>query len=220
MGKAVKKVVKVAAPIAIGAAIGMALTPAAAGAWGSYGGLGSIGTVGTSAGLFGGISASTALQIGGAGLNLMGNIQQQKYAKKTASAISEQTAASNRADEARNRYNQLLQQRARLDQIRQARINQGQMQASMGGSGLGSSGTSSFTGSVGSIGSQTSANLGAINVAESTGNYITSQNQIAANAGSRAANYQGSMAAWEGMASLGTSIFDRGPQIASIFGQA
>ena len=205
MGKAVKSVVKVAAPIAIGVGVGYAAY--------STGGLGA-------GGLFGGLSNSSLLQIGGAGLNLFGNIQQQKYAKKTATAISRQTEASNKADAARNRYNQLLQEKSKLAEIRNARISQGQNVASMGGSGLGSSGTSSFTGSVGSVGSTVAANLGMINVAESTGDYITGQNQLAANYGTQAANAQGKQSSWNSMASLGDNIFEKGPQIASIFGKA
>jgi hypothetical protein len=202
MGKAVKKVVKVAAPIAIGVGVGYAT-----------GGFGA-------GGFLTNLSPSSVLQIGGAGLNLFGNIQQQKYAKKTAQAISNQTEAANKADAARNRYNQLLQERSKLAQIRQARINQGQNVASMGGSGLGSSGTSSFTGSVGSVGTQVAANLGMINVAQSTGDYITTQNQLAANYGTNAANAQGSQNAWNSMASLGDTLFTKGPQLASIFGKA
>ena len=202
--KAVKKVVKVAAPIAAIAAVGMAT--------GGFG-LPSIGTA------LGSLKASEIISIGGAALGLAGNIQQAKYAKKSAQAVSEQTSSYNKAEEARNRYNALLQERQRLSVIRQARIEQGSILAQTGGSGLGSAGTSSFTGSVGSIGSQTSANLGAINVAQSTGEAISGFNQAAAAAGTRAANYSGQAQGWSQVASLGGSIFDSSDKIGNIVGK-
>lgn len=202
--KAVKKVVKVAAPIAAIAAVG-AVT-------GGFG-LPSIGTA------LGSLGTSEIISIGGAALGLAGNIQQAKYAKKSAQAVSEQTASYNKAEEARNRYNALLQERQRLSVIRQARLEQGNIMAQTGGSGLGSSGTSSFTGSVGSIGTQTSANLGAINVAQSTGEAISGFNQAAAAAGTRAANYSGQAQGWSQVASLGGSIFESSDKIGNIVGK-
>jgi len=206
--KAVKKIVKVAAPIAI-AAVGAYALAGAAPAFGStafWKGASSLGL-------------SELVSIGGAGLGLAGNIQQAKYAKKSAQAVSEQTASYNKAEDARNRYNALLQERQRLSVIRQARLEQGNILAQTGGSGLGSSGTSSFTGSVGSIGSQTSANLGAINVAQSTGEAISGFNQAAAAAGTRAANYSGQSQGWSQVASLGGSIFDSSDKISNIVGK-
>lgn len=216
-----KKVVKKALPIAV--AIGVTYATGgfgagAAGAWGSAGGLGSIGTAGVSGGLFSGLSASTIMQ--GAGLlsNVAGNIQSQKYAKQQSSFQREQVTQQNKAEEARNRYNQLLQKRSRLATIRQGRIQQGQITGSMGA--LGSGGTSAYTGAIGSIGSQTSANLGNINVAQDVGNQITGFNVAAANAGSQANTAGSKSGMWNNVSTLGGTFLSEGKNIASIFGQS
>jgi hypothetical protein len=214
-----KKVVKAAIPIAITVAAAYATggfsTAASAGAWGSAGGMGSIGTAGVSGGLFSGLSASTIMQ--GAGLlsNVAGNIQSQKYASQQSGFQREQVTQQNKAEEARNRYNQLLQKRSRLATIRQGRIQQGQIAGSMGA--LGSGGTSSYTGAVGAIGSQTSANLGNINVAQDVGNQITGFNVAAANAGSQANTAGSKSGMWNNVSTLGGTFLSKGPEIANIF---
>ena len=219
MGKAIKKL----APIAIGIGIGMATggfgTAASAGAWGSAGGLGSIGTAGVSGGLFGGLSASTIMQGAGLLTNVASGIQSQKYADKQNSFQNEQTKQANLAEDARNKYNQLLQKRSRLESIRVGRLEQGRIGAATAGSGLGASGTSSFTGAIGSIGSQTSANLGNINVAQDVGNQISGFNIAGANAGS-AANSAGSKSTmWTNASTLGGTFLENGKGIANIFGK-
>ena len=202
--KAVKRIASVAIPVAAAFAFGNPAAGFQTTAW--WKGVSSLGM-------------SELISIGGAAMGLAGNIQQAKYAKKSAAAVSEQTAAYNKAEDARNRYNALLQERQRLSTIRQARIEQGNIVAQTGGSGLGVSGTSSFTGSVGAIGTQTAANLGAINVAQSTGDAITGFNKAAAAAGTRAANYSGQAQGWSQVASLGGSIFDNADKISNLVGK-
>jgi hypothetical protein len=216
-----KKVVKKALPIAL--AIGVTYATGgfgagAAGAWGSAGGLGSIGTAGVSSGLFSGMTLGTAIQ--GAGLlsNVASSIQSKKYAKQQNRFNREQVAQQNKADLARNRYNQLLQKRSRLATIRQGRIQQGQIAGSMGA--LGSGGTSAYTGSIGSIGTQTAANLGNINVAQDVGNQITGFNVAAANAGSQANTAGSKSNMWNTVSTLGGTFLSEGKNIASIFGQS
>lgn len=217
-----KKVVKKVLPIAVAVGIGMATggfgTAASAGAWGSAGGLGSIGTAGVSGGLFSGMTLGTALQ--GAGLlsNVAGSIQSKKYANQQNQFQREQVTQQNKAEEARNRYNQLLQKRSRLATIRQARIGQGQIGGSMGA--LGAGGTSGYTGAVGAIGTQTSANLGNINVAQDVGNQITGFNVAAANAGSQANTAASKSNMWSDASTLGGTLLSQGSNIASIFGQS
>ena len=216
-----KKVIKKALPIAIAVGVGYATggfgAAASGGAWGSAGGLGSIGTVGVSGGLFSGLSAGTLLQ--GAGLlsNVAGTIQSKKYANQQAGFQRDQVAEQNKADQARNRYNQLLQKRSRLSSMRQGRIEQGKIEGQMGA--LGTGGTSSYAGSVGAIGTQTSANLGNINVAENVGNQITGYNTAAANFGSQAntAGSKGGM--WTSVSTIGGTFLEQGGNIASIFGK-
>jgi hypothetical protein len=156
----------------------------------------------------------------GAGLltSVAGNIQSQKYQKQQAGYQREQVTQQNKAEEARNRYNQLLQKRSRLSSIRQGRIQQGQIEGSMGA--LGSGGTSSYTGAIGSIGTQTSANLGNINVAQDVGNQITGFNVAAANAGSQANTAGSKSSMWSNVSTLGGTFLEQGGNIASIFGKS
>ena len=194
MGKAVKKIAKVAIPVAIGFAL----------------------TGGNPIAAMKGLSFSQVAQGAGLLTSVAGNIQSQKYAKQQAGFQREQVTQQNKAEEARNRYNQLLQKRSRLSSIRQGRIQQGQIGGSMGA--LGSGGTSSYTGAVGAIGTQTSANLGNINVAQDVGNQITGFNVAAANAGSQANTAASKSGMWSDASTLGGTLLAQGDNIASIFG--
>lgn len=228
MGKAVKSVVKVAkkvAPIAAVAAgayymaptlatanihTGIAGIPAASSGFG----LSSL-TSGLSFGkVMQGVSAASS--IGGLAMQAQGNIQSQKYASQAAGYQRQQVEAQNKSDETRNRYNQLLQRRSRLQSIRQARIQQGQIGGSMG-STLGAGGTSGYVGSVGSLGSQASANIGNINVAEGYGNMISASNLQAANFGSKANTAGSKSSMWSSVEVLGGNLLTQGPQIKNIF---
>ena len=243
MGKVVKKVtktaVKIAPYVAVAAggyyAAGALAAPAAttAGAWGTAGGIGSIGLAGTAATTSGfglgtlasGLTFSNVMSgvsglssVGGLAMQAQGNIQSQKYASEAAGFQRQQVEAQNKSDEIRNRYNQLQQKRSRLAVIRQARIQQGQIGGSMGGT-LGAGGTSGYIGSIGSLGSQASANLGNINVAEGYGNMISASNLQAANYGSQANTAGSKGSQWQNIATLGGNIFSQAPQIANIFGK-
>jgi hypothetical protein len=225
MGGVVKAVRKNIVPIAITAAVvatAGAAAPAAA-TWGTAGGLGSIGTVGVTSGFglsaigstiasnmtFGNALSAGGLLMQGAGLatQTAGNIQSQKYINQQTTYQQEQVEAANKSDEARNRYNMLQQKRSRLAVIRQARISQGRITAGMGGV-LGAGGTSGYIGAVGSLGTQASANIGNINVADTTGQAISGFNTEAANYGSKAATAGSKGTAWKDTAKLGETIFD------------
>jgi hypothetical protein len=190
-------------------------TAASVGTTAFWAGANTAGFSGLGATLGSGLTVSNA--ISGAGLlsNVAGNIQSQKYQSQQAGFQREQVTQQNQAEEARNRYNQLLQKRSRLATIRQARIGQGQIAGSMGA--LGSGGTSSYTGAVGAIGSQTSANLGNINVAQDVGNQITGFNVAAANAGSQANTAGSKSGMWNNVSTLGGTLLSKGPEIANIF---
>ena len=220
MGKAVKKIAKIAVPVALGfagaGALGYGPMKYAFG-MGGYSPGGFFGSVSTAISKFGGVG--NALQAGGLAMNIASNIQSQKYAGKQSSFAREQVAQQNKAEEARNRYNQLLQKRSRLQSIRAARIQQGQIGAATAGTGLGATGTSSFTGSMGAIGSQTSANLGNINVAQDVGNQISGYNIAAANAGSQANTMGARSGMFSNYASLGGTLLTEGKGIANIFGK-
>jgi hypothetical protein len=223
--KTIKTAVKVAAVAAAayygGPALMSAMAPSAAATVGTtafWAGANTAGFAGLGATLGSGLTLSNA--ISGAGLlsNVAGNIQSQKYASQQSGFQREQVAQQNKAEEARNRYNQLLQKRSRLATIRQGRIQQGQIAGSMGV--LGSGGTSSYTGAVGAIGSQTSANLGNINVAQDVGNQITGFNVAAANAGSQANTAASKGGMWSNVSTLGGTFLEQGGNIASIFGKS
>jgi len=205
MGKAVKKIAKVALPIAaIATGFGLAGVGPFAGLQSS-----SFGT------FLGSEGFKTAMQVGGLGMNVASNIQSQKYASQQSGFQREQVTQQNKAEEARNRYNQLLQKRGRLSSIRQGRIQQGQIEGSMGA--LGSGGTSSYTGAIGSIGTQTSANLGNINVAQDVGNQITGFNVAAANAGSQANTSASKSGMWSDASTLGGTLLTNAEGISNIF---
>jgi len=140
-----------------------------------------------------------------AAISAVGTVSSMRAQKKQASSQRSQVDAQNKADAARNRYNQLQQKRQRLSEIRQGRIRQGQVEAATGGAGLGAGGTSSFSGAVGSIGTQVSANLGNINVAEDVGNQITGLNTAAANYGSMANNQASKSNMWSSVETLGNT---------------
>jgi hypothetical protein len=193
MGKAVKKIAKVAIPVAIGFAISGG-NPIAA---------------------MKGFKFAEIAQGAGLLTSVAGNIQSRKYQKEQSGFQREQVAQQNKAEEARNRYNQLLQKRSRLSSIRQGRIQQGQIEGSMGA--LGSGGTSSYTGAIGSIGTQTSANLGNINVAQDVGNQITGFNVAAANAGSQGNTAASRSNMWSNVSTLGGTLLSSGQEIGNIF---
>ena len=197
MGKAVKKIAKIAIPVAIG----FALT----------GG----NPIGALKGAFSNFGFAEAFQAGGLLTSVAGNIQSKKYQKQQTGFQREQVVEQNKAEVARNRYNNLQSKRSRLQSIRQGRIQQGQIEGQMGI--LGAGGTSSYTGSTGSIGTQTSANLGNINVAEDTGNQISGFNVAAANAGSQANTAASKSGMWSNASTLGGTLLSSGEEIGNIF---
>lgn len=206
--KAVKSVVKIAKKVA----------PYAAMAYGAYY-LAPAMTASIHTGIAGiaagGLSASTALSVGGLAMQGYGAIQSKKYANQQSGYQRQKILADNKSDAARNRFNQLQQKKSRLIAIRQARIQQGQIAGNMGG--LVPGGTSSYVGSVGSIGTQASVNVGNVNVAEGYGNAISNFNNQAANFGSKSNTAGSKGTAWQNVQTLGGNIFAQAPQIANIF---
>ena len=192
MSKTVKTVIGVAA--------------VAAGAYAMYGmpgGYGSFGSMLRSAGTF---ISKNALAVGGLAMSSASAISQRKYGKQAANNLQNKTAAENKAIESRNRYNQLLQKRQRTEAIRKARISQADITAGTANSGLGSGGTSGFSGSVSAVASQTSANLGNLSVARDQGNEISALNITAANYGSDANTAQSKSNMWSTMNTLGQNV--------------
>ena len=217
MGGVVKTVAKVAVPAAIAYAsyqtggFGMGQPGfQTSGFWkgtSSFGGGSFLGSIGSAI-------AKNPFTAGSLALQGYSGIQSQKYASQQSGYQRQQIEAKNKADAARNRYNQLLQKRSRYQAIRAARIAQAQVGGGYG-SAVGAGGTSGYVGSVGSIGTQASQSLGNINVAEDVGNQITQFNTMSANYGSQAAQAGAKGTGWKNVAVLGDSIFNN---VEKIFG--
>ena len=165
-----------------------------------------------------GAGATLTAQTAGLGTQAAAQIQSQKYASQASGFEQQKVAAENKSDEIRNRYNQMLQKRSRLNVIRQARINQGRVAGSMGGV-LGTGGTSNYVGAIGSLGSQASANIGNINVAEGYGNMVSASNLQASNFGSMANTAGSKGSAWKDVQTLGGNIFAQADQIGNVVGK-
>jgi len=154
-----------------------------------------------------GFTTSTMLSAAGLGLQAYSGIQAQKYQKKQSRFEQQKVEAANKADAARNRYNQLVMKRSRYQSIRAARIAQAQVGGGYG-SAVGAGGTSGYVGAIGSIGTQASVAQGNINVAQDVGNQITNLKTMSANYGSQA-NQAGSRSSmWSDIGVLGGSIFE------------
>lgn len=151
---------------------------------------------------------SAALPYIAVGLMAVGTVQQAKAAKKQAAAQRKRTEMLNKAEVAKNRYQQLLAKRRKITTMRKARIRIGKIGAATGGAGLNAGGTSSFTGSVGSIFTQASAAVGNQTVATDTGNQISGFNQQAANFGSDANTQAARGMRWQAVESIGGSLFN------------
>tara|TARA_R110002167_G_scaffold4763_5_gene22485 strand:+ start:367 stop:1104 length:738 start_codon:yes stop_codon:yes gene_type:complete len=236
MSKVVKVVKKVAPYVAAAAAvyyggpmIASSLSTAAPvgttafwqGANTAFGGLGTFGSALSSGLSFSNVASAGSLlmQAGSLSAQTAGNIQSQKYASQQTDFQRKAVAEQNKSDEARNRYNQLQYKRNRINAIRQGRIQQGRIVGSMG-SVLGSGGTSSLIGSVGSIGTQTAANVGNINVAEGYGNAISQFNRNASDFTSQANTAGSKGSAWDDVAVLGGNIFKNSDKIGNFAGNA
>tara|TARA_R110000822_G_scaffold202256_1_gene339272 strand:- start:1154 stop:1975 length:822 start_codon:yes stop_codon:yes gene_type:complete len=210
-----KKAIKTAVIVAAAYYGGSALMSA----YGAAGATASIhtGIAGIAAG--GGMTLSTALSIGGMGMQAMGSIQSRKYQQKGADMNRAAMESQNRANEVANRYRQLQQKRQRLTQIRGARIRQGQVEGATAGTGLGAGGTSALSGSVGGTGTQVAANLGNINVAQGVGNQISGLNTMSANYSSQANSAASKAEMWNQVDTLGGNLMTQGGEISNIFGK-
>ena len=221
MSKGIKKIAKVAA---IGAAIyfgGGALANAFGGATlgGAY--TTSLGTVGgaihtgagMSAGVGAGLFSAGAIQKVGTALQTVSYLQQRKYAAVQAKAYKKQAEQQRLAQEAQERFRFAQERRQRFDVMRQQRYAQGQIEASAGSEGLGFQGTSAYLGSTGSIQTQATANLQAINEASGASTSISRINQKAADYQSKAYQASGMAEGWKMIGGLGDTMYKRGPEI-------
>ena len=216
--KAVKTIATVAAVATIGAGFagvgplaGALSTTAAGGVVSSTVGAIHTGIAGipASTGLLGTIaSVGSAIKeygsVLGLGVQAVGGYQQQQAQKSMAQAISQQNAEASKAEAARQAYQERALRLSKLQTIRTARIQQGQIAAATGQGGLGSVGTSVVSGSIGAVGTQAGANLGEINVAEGVSREISGYTQAGIAAGTKAAQASQSASMWSSVADLGS----------------
>ena len=227
MGKAVKKIATVAA---IGAAAfygGGALAGQLAGGT-SLGaaGVGHLGTAGaaafyggatTAAGTGAGIFGSSLISKVGLGLQATSYLQQRKYASAQARATKQAAEEQKRINQMQERVRLVQERRQRLDIARQARIQQGQIEAGTAEAGLGMQGTSSFIGSTGAIQTQATANISEINMASGASTAISRASQRAADFTTAANMASGKQTMYANIGTLGQNIISQKDEIGNIF---
>jgi hypothetical protein len=154
--------------------------------------------------------ATTTLASIGLGLQAFSMIQQADAADNQAGAMRESTDASKRSEAAKARMAEVEAARQRVSQVREERIMRSQIIASAGNQGMGS-GTSGVSGSVSSVRSQASANIGFIGQQETFAGQASAANQASADAIGRANAFQAEGAQWQQIGGLAGTVFkDKG----------
>ncbi len=159
------------------------------------------------------IPGANVLSAIGLGAQVFSGMQERKSAKKAAGAAERQFELSKEKAAQESRYQEVLAQRQRAAATREQRIRVGNIVAQTGGAGLGMAGTSSFTGSVGALGTQTATGIGNINVAETTGQTLSDLNVKIGGAASDVFQAQSKEQGWQQIGSLAGQI----PSIGNIF---
>jgi hypothetical protein len=140
------------------------------------------------------------------GAQLFSGMQERKYAGKAAEASQRQFELQKQKAEQESRYQEVLAQRQRAASTREQRIRIGNIVAQTGGTGLGMGGTSAFTGSVGALSTQGAANIGNINVAESTGQTLSNINQQIGGAASEQYTAQSQQQGWRQIGTMASNF--------------
>ena len=152
------------------------------------------------------IPGANVLSAIGLGAQIFSGMQERKYANRAADASQRQFELQKQKAEQESRYQEVLAQRQRAAATRENRIRMGNIVAQTGGTGLGMSGTSSFTGSVGSLGTQTATGIGNINVAESTGQTLTGINTQIGGAASDQFTAQSQQLGWQRIGTMASNF--------------
>jgi hypothetical protein len=223
MGKAVKSIAKIAAIGAVAYFGGGALAGSLAG--GTVGaGVSHLGAAGM-ASFYGGSAAGVGSSIFGAGLiskvgmglQVTSYLQQRKFASAQARATKQAAEEQMRINQMQERVRLVQERRQRLDIVRQQRIQQGTMEAGTAAAGLGMQGTSGFIGATGSIQTQATANLEAINMASGASTAIGQASQRAADYTTAANLASGKQTMYSNLGTLGQNIFTQSDKISNIF---
>jgi len=209
MGKAVKKIAKVAAVAAAVYFGGKALI-----ATKSFGYMGSKVATGSSLGsLFG----KSMIAKAGLGLQVTSYLQQRKSVSAQASATKQAAEEQKRINQMQERVRLVQERRQRLDIARQQRIQQGTMEAGTAAAGLGMSGTSGFLGATGAIQTQATANISENLMASGASTAIGQASQRAADYSTAANLASGKQTMYANLGTLGQNIFTQRSEIANIF---
>jgi|APGre2960657404_1045060.scaffolds.fasta_scaffold11689_4 hypothetical protein len=152
------------------------------------------------------IPGANVLSAIGLGAQLFSGMQERKYAGRAADSAQKQFELSKEKATQESRYQEVLAQRQRAATFREQRIRTGNIVAQTGGSGLGMAGTSSFTGSVGALGTQAATGIGNINVAETTGQTLTGINQQIGGAASEQFQAQSQQQGWQQIGTMASNF--------------
>ncbi|CAB4144465.1 hypothetical protein UFOVP454_35 [uncultured Caudovirales phage] len=152
------------------------------------------------------IPGANVLSAIGLGAQIFSGMQERKYAGRAADASQRQFELQKQKAEQESRYQEVLAQRQRAATFREQRIRTGNIVAATGGTGLGMAGTSSFTGSVGSLGTQAATGVGNINVAESTGQTLSNINQQIGGAASEQFTAQSNQQGWRQISTMASNF--------------
>jgi len=140
------------------------------------------------------------------GAQLFSGMQERKYAGRAAESAQKTFELQKEKAAQESRYQEVLAQRQRAASTREQRIRIGNIVAQTGGAGLGMAGTSAFTGSVGALSTQGAANIGNINVAESTGQTLTGINQQIGQAASEQFQAQSQQQGWQQIGTMASNF--------------
>jgi len=171
-------------------------------------GLGIGSTIASGLSKVGGLVSENPFQAGSMALQGVGYVQQRKAVSAQAEALEGQARVEKEEQKMKQRYQETLARRQRLDLLRQQRIISGGYQASAAGAGLGV-GTSGLLGATSAIQTQTTANLGAVDFGEGASQAISNQAQLGSDYGTDYFTAKGQEGKWAQVSSLGESIFNK-----------
>ena len=119
----------------------------------------------------------------GVAASVAGTVTSMQAAAKQRKAMERQTAAQYEQQRIEQARANVMAQRERVQQVREARIRRGNIIASAGNAGVGMQGrTSSLTGATSSVQAQLGQNLGTLGQMQSFGQQLSAANQREANA--------------------------------------